>query len=74
MQAVTTMELSLEGIFNSFKSWSLLNRAESFNNFLIQEENFQDLLDYLPIVMVDYTSEIKFNERIMEIIIDHNQN
>lgn len=74
MQAVTTMEMSLEGVFNSFKFWSLLNRAESFNQFLVNEENFQDLLDYLPIVMVDYASETKFNERIMEIIIDYNQN
>lgn len=76
MQAVTTMELSGSGIVNALSSWSLINRAKQFNNYLINKEGFDDLIDKLPIIMVDYANcnSENFNDNIMEIIIDFNEN
>ncbi len=76
MQAVTTMQMSGSGILKALMNWSLVNRAKSFNNYLIEYEEFEELLEELPIVMVDYANcnTKKFNENIMEIIMDFNQN
>lgn len=74
MQAVTTMQMSGGGILNALTSWSLIERAKSFNNYLIETEGFIELLESLPIIMVDYsdTNESGFNDNIMEIIIEFN--
>lgn len=74
MQAVTTMQMSGEGIFNSIKLWSLVNRADEFNAYLFYLEDFDSVLETLPIVMVDNADSNKnnFNDDIMEIIIEFN--
>jgi len=75
MQAVTTMQMSGSGILKGLTSWSLINRAKRFNDYLIHSESFEDLLPYLPIVMVDYanTNSHHFNDELMQTIIDYNQ-
>lgn len=76
MQAVATMQMNGPGILKAIASWSLIVRANDFNNYLLEYNQFEALLEYLPIVMVDYsdTNKNSFNENIMEIIIDFNQN
>ncbi len=76
MQAVATMQMNGPGILKAITSWSLIVRANDFNNYLLDYDSFEDLLDYLPIVMVDYsdTNKKDFNKNIMGIIIDFNQN
>jgi len=69
MQAVTTMQMDPVGIINSFKTWSLLERAKQFNNVLLDSEEFQDIIEIMPIVMVDYSNYGEFNDEIMELII-----
>ncbi len=74
MQAVVTMQNSPEGILGSLKQWSLVNRADAFNTYLFYSEDFDELLETLPIVMVDHSDSNKsnFNEDIMELIIEFN--
>ncbi|XMB71731.1 hypothetical protein RJI07_06355 [Mycoplasmatota bacterium WC30] len=74
MQAVSTMQMSGPGILKALTTWSLIERAKDFNAFLLEYESFEELLEYLPIVMVDYsdTNYKEFNENIMKIIIDFN--
>jgi len=73
MQAVATMDLSVGGVLRSFGSWSLLNRAKEFNHYLIEHEEFENLLEVLPIIMLDYASEDDLIDDIMDIVIDFNQ-
>lgn len=75
MQAVTTMQMSGSGIIKGLTSWSLINRAKNFNDYLINSESFEDLLPYLPIVMVDYanTNSHHFNDELMQTIMNYNQ-
>lgn len=75
MQAVTTMQLSLPGIGNSLKTWSLIERAEKFNEYLINHDDFDVLLETMPIVMIDYcnTNKNGLNDRIMDKIISANR-
>ena len=74
MQAVTTMRMNPRGIIDSLLKWSLVERAEKFNNYLIEYESFDNLLDAMPIVMVDYANCGPFNDEIMTVIIDSNTN
>ncbi len=76
MQGVATMQMSGTGILKALGSWSLINRAKAFNDYLINVEDFEDLLVELPIVMVDYsdTEYKQFNTQIMEMIMDFNRN
>ena len=71
MQAVTTMQMSPSGILNSFKTWSLLERASQFNSVLINSDEFLNMLDSMPIIMVDYadSNDDNFNDIIMDVII-----
>lgn len=71
MQAVTTMQMSPDRLLHSFKTWSLIGRAKLFNSYLIDNEEFINMLDSMPIVMVDYsnTNYEEFNDEIMEIVI-----
>ena len=73
MQAVATMEMSITGIIRSFETWSLLSRARAFNQYLLEYERFDDLVESMPIVMIDYSSDYKIIDQFMEIIIDKNQ-
>ena len=76
MQGVVTMQMNGQGILKALSTWSLVVRAEQFNDYLIHQENFISMLDTLPIVMVDNatTTFRDFNEHIMQIIMDFNQN
>ncbi len=76
MQGVSTMQMTGDGIVNSLKTWSLINRAKDFNVYLIRQPNFTDLLVEMPIIMVDYANSNtnNFNEDIMQIIMDFNEN
>ncbi|MBN2883959.1 MAG: hypothetical protein JXN10_10540, partial [Clostridia bacterium] len=74
MQAVTTMQLSLSGILDSLKTWSLLERASDFNDFLLNKQEFESLIETMPIVMIDYcnTNENRFIDELMSVIIIEN--
>jgi hypothetical protein len=74
MQAVTTMQLSLPGVLDSLKTGSLLERASDFNDFLLNSEEFDNLLETMPIVMIDYcnTNENGFLDKLMSVIIGKN--
>ena len=76
MQGVVTMQMDQTGLVNALTSWSLINRAKNFNNYLIESRDFVLLLDNLPIIMVDYsnTNYLLFNDNVMELIIDFNGN
>ena len=74
MQGVVTMDMSVGGIVRGITSWSLVNRAKTFNSYLISQDDFQDLLSSMPIIMVDYadTNHNNFLDSVMEIIIEQN--
>ena len=76
MQAVTTMQMNGTGIIKALTSWSLINRAKKFNDYLLNFEGFAEIITYLPIIMVDYadTNTNDFNDNIMDLIIDFNRN
>jgi len=76
MQAVATMQMNGPGIIKAMGSWSLINRAKTFNEYLVTQDDFTALLTDLPIVMVDYsdTAANDFNSQIMEMIMDFNRN
>ena len=73
MQAVTTMDMSITGIANSFMTWSLIERSEKFNLYLIEYNQFNQLLETLPIIMVDYANSSPFIDDVMNIIIEANE-
>ena len=73
MQAVTTMNMSPKGILNSFKTWSLVERGEKFNKYLLEYNELEGLMDVLPIVMVDYATQESFVDEMMDLIIENNQ-
>lgn len=72
MQAVATMQMSVSGIFGSFQTWSLLGRAREFNQYLLNYENFDLLVEAMPIIMIDYSSDTKIVDQMMERIITFN--
>jgi len=74
MQAVTTMQSSASGFLNGLSTWSLLLRASKFNDYLITHNDFLDIMNSSPIVMVDYsnTNENAFLDNIMKAIIKAN--
>lgn len=74
MQAVTTMQLSFPGILDSLKTWSLIERASNFNDFLLNNNEFDSLINTMPIVMIDYcnTNENNFLDDFMAVIIKRN--
>jgi hypothetical protein len=76
MQGVLTMQLNGNGIIEALKSWSLLSKARNFNPELIGHDHFIIWLTAMPIIMVDYSDSNyqSFNDTVMEIIIDFNQN
>ncbi len=76
MQAVLTIEMSSEGIIEAMRTWSLLERAKSFNNDLIDHPDFSDWLAQMPIVMVDYadTNKSEFLDEIMDLIMEYDEN
>lgn len=76
MQGVLTMQMNGEGIIEALTSWSLLSKARQFNPSLIAHEDFLSWMISMPIVMVDYSDSNykEFNDALMEIIIDYNEN
>lgn len=76
LQGVLTMQMDGEGIINALIKWSLLDRARDFNSNLIDQGEFSDWMMAMPVVMVDYadTNYENFLDRIMEIIIEFNEN
>ncbi len=74
MQGVVTTQMSLNGLTSSLISWSLIERAENFNNYLISDQNFNTIINSLPIIMVDYanSNDNNFVDKIMNIIIENN--
>lgn len=55
IQAVKTIQLSETGILHSLTSWSLMNRARLLNGKLAAEESLCEVLETLPILMLDYS-------------------
>ncbi len=76
MQSVLTMQMNGEGIIEAISSWSLLAKARKFNPELIKHEDFPVWLHSMPIVMVDYSDSnyLGFNDEIMQIVIEFNEN
>lgn len=72
MQAVATMEMSFTGITRSFETWSLLGRARQFNEYLLDYEGLDSLLEAMPIIMLDFASDYKTIDKYMELIISSN--
>ena len=72
MQAVATMEMSFTGIMRSFETWSLLGRAREFNKYLLEYEGLEGLLDVMPILMIDFSTDYKIIDDYMELIISAN--
>ena len=72
MQAVATMEMSFTGIMRSFETWSLLGRARDFNQYLLEYEELEGLLDVMPILMLDFSTDYKIIDDYMELIISAN--
>ncbi|AIO19232.1 hypothetical protein KQ51_01355 [Candidatus Izimaplasma bacterium HR1] len=74
MQAVTTMQMDGKGILNGIKTWSLIERAENFNSYLISHDDFNEIFEELPIIMVDYSNSnnADFLDLIMDEIISLN--
>jgi hypothetical protein len=74
-QCVTTMQMDVQGMVNGLESWSLVERAQSFNIHLIQSDEFDNIIEQLPIIMVDYATSNKddFVDKIMDIIIEKNK-
>ena len=76
MQAVSTMQMNPAGIIKALGSWSLINRADSFNYDLLNYDDLGIILESLPILMVDYANDSNhgINDALMQIIMDFNRN
>jgi hypothetical protein len=72
LQAVATMEMSFPGIMRSFETWSLLGRARQFNKYLLEYEELNELLDAMPILMIDFSTDYQIIDDYMELIISAN--
>lgn len=61
--------------FEIIGSWSLLRFASDYNVALIENENFERWLTYMPVFQVDFSNSDNgdFNNRVNELIIAHNQ-
>ncbi|MGD9910035.1 MAG: hypothetical protein AB7U79_05485 [Candidatus Izemoplasmatales bacterium] len=76
MQGVLTMQMSVDGIIEGLRTWSLIERAIDANTSLIENDHFDTWLEAMPIVMVDYadSNHSDFLDKIMQKIIDFNEN
>ncbi len=74
-QAQKTGQINSQ-ILSTIIGWSLLDLANNFNEKLINHENFDDWLNQMPIVMVDYADSTKgnFNKLINQKLLKYNQN
>lgn len=76
MQAQKTAQISsLNGIYQTIMSYSLLSMARKSNNMVLNNEKFDEYIEVLPIFMVDYsdTNHGNFNDLVMDKIIDSNK-
>lgn len=74
MQGVLTMQMNGMGILDALKEWSLMHRAKSFNPILITHPQFEQWLQAMPIIMVDFSDSAhsEFHNNVMEMIIKAN--
>ena len=70
----TQITPDVDGILSVFVNWSLLNISDKHNSHVIQQENYKEWIDSMPIYLTDNsTSNINdFNHEINEYIIEHN--
>ncbi len=66
---------SAKEFFEIIGSWSLLRFAKDYNVTLIEHENFDKWLTYMPIFQVDFcnSNHGDFNNRVNKLIIEHNK-
>lgn len=66
---------SAKEFFEIIGSWSLLRFAKDYNVSLIENENFERWLTYMPVFQVDFCNSDNgdFNNRVNALIIAHNQ-
>jgi len=52
-----------------------MERASDFNNFLLESSEFNDLMEAMPIVMIDYcnSNENDFSDKLMTVILKKNE-
>ncbi len=55
-QAQKTAQISMNGITDTIKGWSLIDLAKHFNPKLVNHEDFSKWLEVMPIFMVDYAT------------------
>lgn len=67
---------SAKEFFEIIGSWSLLRFAKDYNVALIENENFEKWLTYMPVFQVDFCNSDNgdFNNRVNALIYQHNQN
>jgi hypothetical protein len=75
-QDVLTMQSSVTGILRGVQSWSLLRRAEGFNQAWLEayqsSERESDWLEYLPIIMMDQAGVGETGKQVMNLVLDYN--
>lgn len=66
---------SAKEFFEIIGSWSLLRFAKDYNVTLINHENFDKWLTYMPVFQVDFcnSNHGDFNNKVNKLIIEHNQ-
>ncbi len=74
----TQASLSVAGVGDVVRcvtNWSLLRFAIDYNVLLIENENFDEWLDTMPVFQVDFctSDHHDFNKRVNELIFNHNQ-
>lgn len=69
-QVQMTGKYSLKHFAKTVFGWSLLDMANSFNAELLDQPDFENWFDVLPIFMTDYADSMKgdFNDRVVESI------
>ncbi|MDD3383830.1 MAG: hypothetical protein PHX46_03355 [Bacilli bacterium] len=74
-QAQKTSQINASGIFQTIFSWSLLRMAQKFNIVLVENSDFENWLEVMPIFMVDFSdsSSKDFNKKVIEKINNYNR-
>lgn len=69
-QAQMTGKYSPADLINTIFGWSLLDMGESFNAALIEQPDFENWFETLPILMTDYSDSMAggFNNKVVEAI------
>lgn len=74
-QAQKTSQINKDGIIQTIFSWSLLRMAQRFNIVLVENADFEEWLEVMPIFMVDYSdsNNQEFNEKVIDKINKYNR-